>query len=320
MRALERAIEPVELHVERHREDDHDADPHEELVRADPDQRQPGLEDADQDGADEGADDRPAPACERGAADHAGTDGVEDVVDAEVARVEGPVLGRVDDPDEAGEEGAEHEAPHLHAPDRHARLRRPDQVPSRGDDPDTETRAREHQVRDDHDRQHPEDLRPDPDSHQLAPEARPVRQRDRRCLRLIRVDEHQPEEDEVRRERRDEGRHVQAHGDQPVHRPDTAAHDERDQDRQPDRHSEIVEPVLDPRSEQEHLTGRQVDLPEHEQQHLSDRDPCDRPRVAGGRAEAELGGERRPRPDREVHEQARRDQERRQLALGEEEP
>ena len=26
--------------------------------------------------------------------------------------------------------------------------------------------------------------------------------------------------------------------------------------------------------EQEHLTGRQVDLPEHEQQHLSDRDPA----------------------------------------------
>ena len=105
----------------------------------------------------------------------------------------------------------------------------------------------------------------------------------------------------------------------PLHRADTAAHDERDQDRQPDRHSEIVEPVLDPRSEQEHLTGRQVDLPEREQQHLSDRDPCDRPRVAGGRAEAELGGERRPRPDREVYEQAHRDHKRRQLALVEEE-
>ena len=105
----------------------------------------------------------------------------------------------------------------------------------------------------------------------------------------------------------------------PLHRADTADHDERDQDREHDRHSEVVEPVLDPRREQEDLTGRQVDLGEHEQQHLSDGDGRDRPRVAGGRAEAERVGEGRPRPDREVDEQADRDHERRQLALVEEE-
>ena len=69
--------------------------------------------------------------------------------------------------------------------------------------------------------------------------------------------------------------------------------------------SEVVQPVLDPRREQEHLAGRQVDLGEHEQQHLADGDRADRPRVAGGRAEAERVGERRPGPDREVREQRR---------------
>ena len=71
---------------------------------------------------------------------------------------------------------------------------------------------------------------------------------------------------------------------------------EREQDRERDRQSEVVQPVLDPRREEEDLAGRQVDLGEHEQQHLSDRDRADRPRIAGGRAEAERGGELRARP------------------------
>ena len=56
-------------------------------------------------------------------------------------------------------------------------------------------------------------------------------------------------------------------------------------------------------------------LGEHEQQHLADCDRTDRPRVAGGRAEAELAGEVRAGPDREVREEADRDQDRRQLPL-----
>ena len=170
--------EPVELRVQRHRDDDHDADPHVEVVRADADHRQPVLEDADEDRADEGADDRSAPAGERRPADHAGADRVEDVVDAEVARVEAPVLDRVDDADQAGEEGAEHEAPDLDAPDRHARLGGADEVAARGDDPDAEARALEQHGGEDRDPQQPEELGPLPGAHELAREARPRGQRE----------------------------------------------------------------------------------------------------------------------------------------------
>ena len=85
-----------------------------------------------------------------------------------------------------------------------------------------------------------------------------------------------------------------------------------------DRDTEVVHPVHDPRREEEDLAGRQIDLGEHEQQHLSDGDGRDRSRVARRRAEAELVGEGRSRPDREVAEQANRDHDRRQLALIEE--
>ena len=133
----------VELRVQHHREDDHDADPHVEVVRADPDQRQPILENSDQDGPDESSDHRPATAGQRGAADHARADGIEDEVDAEVARVEAPVLDGIDDPDEAGEERAHDEGPDLHASDRHSRLGGPDQISAGGNDPRAEARTRE---------------------------------------------------------------------------------------------------------------------------------------------------------------------------------
>src|SRR5581483_8155446 len=71
--------------------------------------------------------------------------------------------------------------------------------------------------------------------------------------------------------------------------------------------------------EQEHLAGREVDLGEHEQHHLADCDRPDRPCITGRRAEAELAGERRAGPDREVHEQRDRDEDRGELALVEEE-
>ena len=41
---------------------------------------------------------------------------------------------------------------------------------------------------------------------------------------------------------------------------------------EPERHAEVVHPVHDPRREEEDLAGRQVDLGEHEQQHLADGD------------------------------------------------
>ena len=47
---------------------------------------------------------------------------------------------------------------------------------------------------------------------------------------------------------------------------------EREQDRERDRHAGVVQPVLDPRREQEDLARREVDLGEHEQQHLADGD------------------------------------------------
>ena len=91
----------------------------------------------------------------------------------------------------------------------------------------------------------------------------------------------------------------------PLIAPTPATDEKRGEDREHDRHAAVVEPVHDPRAEQEDLAGREVDLGEHEQQHLPDGDRADRPRVAGGRAEAQRVGERRSGPDREVHEQAR---------------
>ena len=69
-----------------------------------------GLEDADQDGTDEGADHGAPAAGEGSPADDTGAHRVKDVVYAGVARVHAAVLDRVDDPDDAGQERAEHEA------------------------------------------------------------------------------------------------------------------------------------------------------------------------------------------------------------------
>ena len=58
--------------------------------------------------------------------------------------------------------------------------------------------------------------------------------------------------------------------------------------------AERAKPVHHPGREQEDLTGRQVDLGEHQQQHLADGDRADRPGITGRRAEAERAGELRP--------------------------
>ena len=124
-------------------------------LRADPDDVEARLEDADQDGTDEGTDHGAPAAGEGGSADDTGAHGVEDVVDAGVARVQAAVLDRVDDPDEPGKERADHEAQDLHAPDRHAGLGGTQQVAARRDDTNAETRSPQHELDDQRDERRP---------------------------------------------------------------------------------------------------------------------------------------------------------------------
>ena len=175
--------EAVELDVQRHRDDDHHADPDKELVGADPGQRQPVLEHADQDRADQA---RRSPSrarrsglCRRSRRRRRRT-GCSRRRSCPGRGVPYLTESTIPTRPATNEHSTKHHT--LTRRMRHARLGRADEVAARGDDANAEAGAVEHDGEDDRDRDHPEDLGPPPRPHQLADEAGLSAQRDRRLL------------------------------------------------------------------------------------------------------------------------------------------
>src|SRR3954462_5347662 len=112
---------PADIHVDDHRDQDPHAEDEVQIVRVDALQGQAVAEDAEEQRAEQGADRRPLPSGQQRAADHRRRNGAEH----RLRRARGVGLdragaGRLQDPDEAGEEAADdevadHDHAHLHA-------------------------------------------------------------------------------------------------------------------------------------------------------------------------------------------------------------
>src|SRR6202012_885326 len=152
--------DPGDIGVERHRDQDGETEIEVEVVRADALEVQAVLEDPEEDGADERSDHGARSALQEGAPDHGGRDGLEqDDVGARGIGCRRRGTDGLEDPDESGEERAQHEIAGQHELGADPRLGGAQPVAAHRDRVDPPAGEGEYELEDDRDPDRPEQLR-----------------------------------------------------------------------------------------------------------------------------------------------------------------
>src|SRR5439155_4588930 len=151
-------LEPLDLHVQEHRDENRESDDQVEVEGAHAECREADVQDAEDAHAEEAADDRARPAEERGTADHGGSDPEEHDVGATLERQDRRDPDGVHDPREAAEHAREHEVADLDPPDVDAALACTNEVPARRDGVQSPPRPDENDLEQDHHRDRPPEL------------------------------------------------------------------------------------------------------------------------------------------------------------------
>src|SRR5579875_2161426 len=152
-----------DVDVDRHRDEDREADVEELVVRAHALEDEPVVDDAQEQRADERADDRSVAADEQRAADDGRGDRLEEeLVRGRRVRRDVADANRIEEPGEAGEQGAQREVANDVRLLVDPRLLRAEPVAADRHRVDPPSRPAERDLQDDHDSQRPEELRVGP--------------------------------------------------------------------------------------------------------------------------------------------------------------
>src|SRR3954451_5114442 len=301
-----------DVHVDDHRDEDRHAQDEVEVVGVDPLQGQAVAQDAEEDRAEERADGGALAAGEQRAADDGRRHGAEHRLRrARGVGRHGARTDRLQHADQAGEDAAHDEVADDRHPDVDAGLGSAVLVAADGDRVHAPARAVQENLHPDDDHQRPDQLgvgaAPE-DPRERADLVDLLGQRDRLAVDDVRDvdrlrrplgarhrdrlrvgdDQRQAAEAEQHAERRDERRHAEDLGEDPVDDADHRAAQQREDQAPDEPDAALVELVEHERREQVDRADRQVDLARDHEQHLTRREDRERGEVREQRDEVRV--------------------------------